>query len=192
MNSVNKPNKVADNMVVSLAYKLTVNGEVVDSADKNEPLEFLQGVGQIISGLEKAISGMTIGQSKTVTIQPDEAYGSFDPEALTEVPRDDFPTEIPLEVGVDLQVTDEDGEMLEARIVEVKKDSIVLDFNHPLAGKTLVFDVTIVDLREATEEEIAHGHAHGGDFDEDEFDFEEEDDFDEDFEDEDDDEDGKH
>lgn len=191
MNSVSKPNKVADNMIVSLAYKLTVNGEIVDSADAKEPLEFLQGVGQIISGLEKAISGMAIGQSKTVTIQPDEAYGSFDPEALTEVARDEFPTEIPLEVGVDLQVTDEDGEMLEARIVEVKKDSIVLDFNHPLAGKVLTFDVTIIDLREATEEEIAHGHAHGADFDEDDYDFEDDEDFEDDDEDEEE-EDGKH
>lgn len=170
MDTQNHPNQVADNVVVSIDYTLTVEGEVVDSTEGDEPLLFLQGHQNIIPGLEKELAGMKIGDRKTVTVSPDQAYGEIDPENIIEVPRDEFPTEIPLETGIELEVKNEEGEVLSATIAEVKSNSIKLDFNHPLAGKELTFDVTIIDLREATEEELSHGHVHFEDDEELEFD----------------------
>lgn len=173
METQNKPGKVADDVVVSIDYTLTVEGEVVDSTEGEEPLEFLHGHQNIIPGLERELSGMKIGDSKKVVVPPGEAYGEVDPENVVDVPRSEFPTEIPLEEGTELEVKNADGEVLSATIAEVNGDTVKLDFNHPLAGKELTFDVTISDLRAATEEELAHGHVH---YEDEGFDFEEEDD----------------
>lgn len=173
METQNKPGKVADDVVVSIEYTLTVEGEVVDSTEGEEPLEFLHGHQNIIPGLERELSGMKIGESKKVVVPPGEAYGEVDPENVVDVPRSEFPTEIPLEEGTELEVKNADGEVLSATIAEVNGDTVKLDFNHPLAGKELTFDVTISDLRAATEEELAHGHVH---YEDEGFDFEEEDD----------------
>jgi FKBP-type peptidyl-prolyl cis-trans isomerase SlyD len=116
---------------------------------------------------------MKVGDSKQVVVSPTEAYGEVDPENVIDVPRDEFPEEIPLEPGTELEVRNADGEVLSATIASVNGDTIKLDFNHPLAGKELTFNVTIVDLRTATEEELAHGHVHDEDED---FEYEEEDD----------------
>ncbi len=177
MDTQNKPRAVADDVVVSIDYTLTVDGEVVDSTEGDEPLNFLQGHQNIIPGLERELTGMKIGDSKKVVVTPAEAYGEVDPDNIIDVPRDEFPEEIPLEPGTELEVKNADGEVLSATINEVNGDTVKLDFNHPLAGKELTFDVTIVDLREATEEELAHGHAHA---EGEEFDYEEDEDFDED------------
>jgi FKBP-type peptidyl-prolyl cis-trans isomerase SlyD len=161
---------VADDQVVTMDYTLTVDGEVVDSSEGSEPIEFLQGYGNIVAGLEREIYGMSIGQSKDVTISATDGYGEIDPSAIVEIPRKDFPPEIPVKKGTQLQVKSEDGEILDAAIVAVSKDSVRLDFNHPLAGKELFFHVTIKELRDATEEEIEHGHVHseeGMEFEED-------------------------
>ncbi|HSM24190.1 MAG TPA: hypothetical protein VK856_04950, partial [Anaerolineaceae bacterium] len=111
--------------------------------------------------------------------EPKEGYGEIDPESIVEVPKDEFPEDFPLELGVEITVNTEDDEdeeaeeeEMEATIVAINKDTVTLDFNHPLAGKTLEFSVNILDIREATAEEIEHGHAHGDDS---EFDFEDED-----------------
>lgn len=173
MDTQNKPRDVSDDVVVSIEYTLTVDGEVMDSTEGDEPLQFLQGHQNIIPGLERELAGMKIGENKTVTVPPGEAYGDVEPENIVDVPRTEFPTEIPLEVGTELEVKNADGEVLSATIAEVNTDSVKLDFNHPLAGKQLVFDVTIVDLRAATEEELAHGHVH---YEDEGFDFEEDDD----------------
>lgn len=175
-----KPNNVVDDIIVTLKYTLTVDGEVVDSADENDPIEFLQGYGEIISGLEKSIDGMKIGDSKKITVHPADGYGEIEKDAYVTIPRDEFPAEIPLEVGTEIDVRDEDDEVMTATISEVTKNTVTLDFNHPLAGKTLHFDITILDLRIPTAEELEHGHAHGEDWEEYEFD---EDDFEEDDED---------
>jgi len=156
-----KPNVIADDVVVSMNYTLTVNGEVFESSPEGEPIEFIQGHGHIIPGLERQLYGMSIGDSKEVSVASDDAYGEVDPEAVMEVPRSEFPEDIPLLPGVQLQVRNEEGEDLDATITKVSADSIELDFNHPLAGKDLTFDVTVVDLRPATDEEISHGHVHG-------------------------------
>jgi FKBP-type peptidyl-prolyl cis-trans isomerase SlyD len=154
--------KVQDGHVVSMDYTLQVDGEVLDTSSGHEPLEFLQGAGNIIPGLEQELYGMLIGESKKVIVQPDEGYGALDPEAFVEVPKEQFPPTIPLETGIEIQVTNQDGKPMSARIDSVSDDSVRLDFNHPLAGKELHFDVKVVSLREATDEENEHGHAHGG------------------------------
>jgi FKBP-type peptidyl-prolyl cis-trans isomerase SlyD len=153
---------IQDGQVVSMDYTLRIDGEVVDSSDGQEPLEFLQGAGNIIPGLEEALYGMAIGEKKQVTVAPEDGYGELDEEAYVDVPRGEFPAEIPLEIGTEIQVTDQDGNPMFARIDSFDDEAVKLDFNHPLAGKTLNFDVTIMGLRAATEEEMEHGHAHDG------------------------------
>jgi FKBP-type peptidyl-prolyl cis-trans isomerase SlyD len=168
LDTQNKPNEVADDVVVSIDYTLTVDGQVIDSTEGDEPLQFLQGHQNIIPGLENELTGMKIGQSKTVTVPATEAYGEIDPDNIVDVPRSEFPQEIPLETGIELEVKNADGEVLTATIADVDGESVKLDFNHPLAGKELTFNVTVVDLRVPTEEEMAHGHVHVDDYDEDE------------------------
>ena len=153
--------KVQDGHVVSMDYTLQVDGEVLDTSSGHEPLEFLQGAGNIIPGLEQELYGMAIGESKKVIVQPDEGYGTIDPEAFVEVPKEQFPPTIPLETGIEIQVTNQNGQPMSARIDSVSDDTVKLDFNHPLAGKELHFDVKVISLRDATDEENEHGHVHG-------------------------------
>lgn len=156
-------NKVRKDLVISMDYELKVEGEVIDFSEEGDPLEFIQGHEHIIPGLEKAIEGMLVGESKEVFVKADEAYGAFDPEDFTEVPRAEFPEEIPLEIGTEIGIEDENGDELSAFIEEVTLDSVTLNFNHPLAGKDLSFKVKIVGVREATTEELEHDHVHGHD-----------------------------
>mgnify|MGYP002624847951 CR=1 FL=1 len=157
--------KVKDGVVVSLDYTLRLDdGEIVDSSANNEPLEYLHGYGQIIPGLEKALVGLTAGDSKKVVVPAAEAYGEVNMEAFEIVPRSMFPDDMELEEGLALKLRDaETNQPFNAAIAEVRENEVMLDFNHPLAGETLHFEVTIPALRAATEEELAHGHAHGPD-----------------------------
>lgn len=168
-----KPERVAKDVVVSMDYTLNVDGQVVDFSEKEDPLEYIQGYGQIIPGLEQAMEGMEVGESKEVSVPAEQAYGEIDPGAIVEVSRADFPPNVPVEVGTPLQVRNMDGQILDARISDIEGDKVKLDFNHPLAGKDLQFNVTVVDLRNATQEELEHGHVHGEGHDE-EGDFEDE------------------
>ncbi len=152
---------VKANDVVTLEYTLTVDGQVVDSSEQHGPVSYIHGVGQMIPGLEKAIEGMAVGDSKEVVVPPEEGYGPEDPEAFISIPRNEFPPTIPLDVGTGVQLSDPQGRVFNAVIHEVADDHVVLNFNHPLAGKTLYFTVKVVGLREATTEELAHGHVHG-------------------------------
>lgn len=161
MSDQEKPLVVADGVIVSLDYTLTVEGEVVDSTKEEEPIEFMKGYNAIIPGLERELEGMSVGETKSVTVAAQDAYGEFDPRQMVEVPRSEFPEGIPVEEGVELQVRDQQGNLLNAVISKVEGEKAVLDFNHPLAGKELHFDVKIAGLRAATDEELAHGHAHG-------------------------------
>jgi len=161
LNENNQSNILTDDLVVTLDYTLTVDGQIVDSSEGSEPIEFIQGYGNIVAGLERELYGMAVGQSKDVTVSASDGYGDVDPTAIIDVPRKDFPPQIPVKKGVQLQVKHEDGGLLDTTIVAVTKDSVRLDFKHPLAGKELFLHVTIKELREATEEEIEHGHAHG-------------------------------
>jgi FKBP-type peptidyl-prolyl cis-trans isomerase SlyD len=153
---------VADDLVVSLHYTLTLeDGQVVDSSEGSDPLQFLQGFGQIIPGLERELYGMTVGDAKKVTVAPTDGYGDVDPDAFQLVPRSIFPSHLELEEGMALQMRDQGtGQLIETYVAEIHPDEVLLDFNHPLAGEELNFDVEIADLRQATEEELAHGHVH--------------------------------
>jgi len=151
---------VQDGQVVSMEYTLRVDGEVLDSSDDAGPLQFLAGHDNIVPGLEREMIGMKIGESKDVVVTPEDGYGEFDEEAFMDVPRSEFPSDMEIEEGVELNVTDEDGQNQYARVESVTDDKVKLDFNHPLAGAELHFNVKVVALRDPTEEEMDHGHVH--------------------------------
>ena len=153
---------VGDDMVVTLDYTLRLDdGEIVDSTEGEEPLEILQGFGQIIPGLEDALYGMAVGEEKDVVVPPEQAYGEVDEDDYETLPRNVFPADMPLEPGMILDLQDTNtGESLEATIAEVQGDTVLLDLNHPLAGETLHFHVKVTGLRLATDEELEHGHVH--------------------------------
>ena len=146
--------------VVSMDYKLTVDGEVLDSSDDAGPLQFLAGYDNIVPGLEREMMGMKIGDSKDVVVTPEDGYGEFDEEGFMDVPRSEFPNDMEIEEGVELNVTDEEGQNQYARVESVADETVRLDFNHPLAGAELHFNVKVVALREPTKEELDHGHVH--------------------------------
>lgn len=151
---------VQDGLVVSMEYTLTVDGEVLDSSKDAGPLQFLAGYDNIVTGLEREMIGMKIGESKDVVVSPEDGYGEFDEEAFMDVPRTEFPADMELEEGMELHVSDEDGNQQMAFIESFDDDSVRLDFNHPLAGAELHFNVKVVALRDPTAEEIDHGHVH--------------------------------
>ncbi len=151
---------IKKNIVVAIDYTLTVDGEVIDSTKDREPLEFLQGHGNIIAGLEENMLGMEIGESKDLTVSPEDGYGKTDEEAFLEIPTNEFPENIPVEIGTELEVQDDEGKPAYARIEKIENNVALLNFNHPLAGKKLHFAVTVISLREPSEEELAHGHVH--------------------------------
>jgi FKBP-type peptidyl-prolyl cis-trans isomerase SlyD len=152
--------KVQDGLVVSMEYTLWVDGQVMDSSEGGDPHQFVAGVGNIIPGLEKEMIGMRAGDSSEVVVAPAEGYGEYDAEAFMEVPIDQFPEKIPVQVGTELQVQDPSGNPRYARITKMDDKFAWLDLNHPLAGKELRFNVKVVDLREATKEELEHKHVH--------------------------------
>jgi FKBP-type peptidyl-prolyl cis-trans isomerase SlyD len=153
---------VADDLVVTMAYTLMVEGEVVDSSEDNEPIQFLQGAGHILPALESELYGMSVGDEKEVTLSPEDGYGEYDEEAFADIPRSEFPDQIPLQSGVELQIKDQDGEIHYARIESSDAQHVRLNMNHPLAGKELNFSVRISGLRTASPEELDHGHVHLG------------------------------
>ena len=153
--------KVVDGQVIVMEYTLKVDGEVIDTSEGNGPIEFVQGAGNIIPGLERELYGMTIGESKDVVVSPEDGYGNVDNEAYMDVPREKFPANIPMEIGTQLELHDQAGNPMHARIDQVGDETVRLDFNHPLAGKELSFAVKIAGLRDATDEEREHVHVHG-------------------------------
>jgi len=151
---------VEDDIVVTLSYTLKVDNKVVDSSDEGDDLQFIQGAGEILPALEEQLYGLMVGDAKQGTLQPVDGYGEVDPEAFAEIPKVEFPAEIPLKAGIELELKDEDNEVHYARIDSVSKENLTLNFNHPLAGKELDFAVRVVALRLATAEELDHGHVH--------------------------------
>jgi len=154
--------KVADGQVIMMEYTLQVDGEIIDTSADHGPIEFLQGQGNIVPGLEQALYGMAVGESKDVVVAAGDGYGEMDNQAYMEVPRDQFPQDIPMDVGTQIELHNESGQPMVARIDQVGDTSVRLDFNHPLAGKELHFAVKIAGLRPATDEELDHGHVHSG------------------------------
>lgn len=152
--------KITDGIVVSMAYVLTVDGEEVGRADANEPLEYLHGAENIVPGLEAALEGKTVGTKLSVTLPPEEAYGDYDDDEIDEFDLEDIPGGANLEEGMIVEVEDDDGFVYVGTVMEITEDTIVVDFNPPLAGKTLTFDVEVLGLRQAEKEELEHGHPH--------------------------------
>ena len=154
--------KATKDTVVTVDYRLTLpDGEVVEISEPGDPLIYLHGHEDIVPGLEKALEGKGVGDRVQAIVPPEEAYGEYDPEGVEEVDRAEFPAEMELEVGGVITATDEEDDEVEFLVKEIKGDRVVVDFNHPLAGKTLHFDVTIREIRPATEVELEHGHVHG-------------------------------
>lgn len=152
------PELVVDDVVVSMAYTLKADKELIDSTEEGESLDFIQGYGSIIPGLENAIYGMATGETKLITVPAKDAYGNYDFEQIDDIPMTEFPEEIPLEPGLELELKDVEGDTLYGRIISVGKSRVKMDFNHPLAGKDLDFEITILSLRAATEDELEQGY----------------------------------
>jgi FKBP-type peptidyl-prolyl cis-trans isomerase SlyD len=156
--------KAADGMVVSIHYTLRDDeGEVVDSSSGSEPLDYLHGAGNIVPGLEAAMEGKAIGDKFKIAVPPAEGYGELQPAGAKAVPRSGFPRGAELEPGMQFFVRGPDGEPFPVWVKEVGAKEVVIDTNHPLAGETLHFEVEVVGMRAATEEEVEHGHPHGPD-----------------------------
>lgn len=158
---------VKDDVVVSIDYTLRLDdGEVIDSSEGREPLQYLHGRGQIVPGLERELYGLNVGDEKSVTVSAEEGYGDYDDERLQRVPLSNFPDDLDLEEGMSVRMRDVNTDQLfDAYIDEIDDEAVTLDFNHPLAGETLFFDIKVVEVREPSSEELAHGHAHDGNHD---------------------------
>ncbi len=136
------------------------NGTVLDSSENRDPLSFIAGKGMIIPGLENALMGKEPGEEVSVTIAPEEAYGEYNEDMSIQVSTDQFQGDEKVTVGMQVQAHNKDGSTQILTVKDIEGDQVTLDANHPLAGQTLHFDVSIEDVREATEEELDHGHTH--------------------------------
>lgn len=153
---------IAENTIVAIDYVLTNDeGEELDSSKDRQPMTYFHGVGRMIPGLELELDGKAPGDSFQVTVAPEAGYGVRHEEMVQDIPRDRFPEDMELEVGQTLQAQTPGGVQM-VTIVGVEEDHVRLDGNHPLAGVTLHFDVTVREVREAAPEEIARAHGHDG------------------------------
>ena len=153
--------QIAKNKVAAIDYTLTSDeGEVLDSSEGQEPLWYLHGVGGIIPGLERELEGKQAGDQLVVTVIPADGYGDRNDELEQEVSRDQFEGADELELGMQFQVESDAGPMV-VTVVEIDDDVVTIDGNHPLAGEKLNFDVTVREVRDATDDELSHGHVHG-------------------------------
>jgi len=152
--------QVNDKKVVYIHYTLkNKEGAVLDSSSPEAPLAYIHGKGNIIPGLEKALAGKSEGDTFNIHIKPEEAYGQRNETLVQAVPRDAFKEVDDLQEGMQFQAQTPNGPQL-ITVTEIEEDQVIVDANHPLAGETLDFDVEVVDVREATAEELDHGHVH--------------------------------
>lgn len=152
---------VEKNKVVSIDYTLTNDaGDVLDTSEGRGPLTYLHGNGNLIPGMERGIEGKNAGESAKLTIPPGEGYGERDEKMVQAVPRKAFPAGADIKPGTQFQGRTPEGARV-VTVVGVQGDDVMIDANHPLAGQTLHFDVTVTGVRDATAEEIEHGHVHG-------------------------------
>lgn len=140
---------VAVGKLVKLDYTLTVDGKEIETSVGKQPLQVIIGAKTIIPGLENGLTGMRVGEEKLITVEPKDGYGQPDPKALKEFPKSTMPKDLEPKVGMILQAQAPDGESFPAKIAEIKGDKVVLDFNHPLAGKQLKFQVKVLGIEQA-------------------------------------------
>jgi FKBP-type peptidyl-prolyl cis-trans isomerase SlyD len=153
--------QVQKNKVVAIDYKLTdAKGAMIDSSADHGPLTYIQGIGNLIPGLEKELEGKKTGDNLKVTIAAKDGYGERNDSLCQVVPRSQFESTEGLEVGMQFEVETEQGELV-VSVTKIEGENVTVDGNHPLAGVELHFDVTIKSIRDASAEEIAHGHVHG-------------------------------
>lgn len=152
--------QIAKNAVVAIDYTLTDgDGQVLDTSQGRGPLAYLHGAGNIIPGLEKALEGKAEGEKVNVSVPPEEGYGARDESLIQAVPKKMFAETAEPEPGMQFQAQGPDGARV-LTILKVEDDQVTVDANHPLAGQELNFDVAVVNVREASEEELEHGHVH--------------------------------
>ncbi|MDB2550196.1 peptidylprolyl isomerase [Porticoccaceae bacterium] len=153
---------IKDNSAVSFHYSLTDDeGQQLDSSAGKEPLAYLHGAGNIIPGLENALTGKAVGDSMTVAVSAAEGYGEVQQELIQDVPRTSFQGVEQIEVGMQFEAQTGQGGSVPVTVTAVTDETVTVDGNHPLAGKNLNFDVSIEAVRDATAEELEHGHVHG-------------------------------
>ena len=172
------PETVAAGKVVTLHYRLSLHdGELIDASEEEMPLSYLHGQGQLVPGLERELDGRAPGDKLAVKVSPEDGYGPVDDDAVQVVERSAFPDDMELEEGLSFHAVDEDDNTIMGTITSIVDQAVTVDFNHPLAGKELHFEIEITGVRDASDEEREHGHAHGADgHEEHEDDFDEEDD----------------
>jgi FKBP-type peptidyl-prolyl cis-trans isomerase SlyD len=136
---------------------------VLDRADTQDPFVYLHGEGQIVPGLENALAGLGEGDKKSVVVSPEEGYGAVNSELKIAVKKSQFPSAAEIEVGMQFETRSPDGQGMIFTVEKVEGDQVHIDGNHPLAGETLHFEVEVLGVRQASEEELSHGHAHGPD-----------------------------
>lgn len=152
---------IANDNVVEFNYTLKDDeGNILDQS-QGQPLAYLHGHQNIIPGLEAQLLGKKVGDKFTASIEPADAYGEFDDAAVQEVPRENFQGVDNIEPGMQFQSQTDDGHMMLVTVKDVQDDMVIVDANHPLAGKKLHFDIEVVSIRDASAEELQHGHAHG-------------------------------
>jgi len=154
--------KIAPNLVATIQYTLKDDkGTLIESSVGGEPLAYIHGVGNLIPGLEDKLEGKVKGDKLNVTVKPDDAYGERDETLIEIVEKAEFDDGEEITEGKEFQYDDEDGNIFHVRIVKIDGDKVTVDGNHPLAGKTLNFDVEVLGVRAATDDELEHGHVHG-------------------------------
>lgn len=158
--------KIDKHTVASVTYTLSIEGQEIEQAGKDNPLTFLVGVDSMIPGFENQLMGKNPGDNYDITVKPEEGYGEVNQDAIAYLPLDVFKVDGELQEdmlvpGMVIPLQDQDGNPMEATVLEVEEERVKMDFNHMLAGKTLHFTGEVLDVREATAEEIDHGHVHG-------------------------------
>lgn len=154
---------IGKHSVVSIHYTLKDDaGEVMDSSEGREPLAYLHGANNLIPGLENELQGKTTGARFQATIEPKDAYGDINEEFVQTISKQMFQGAEEIQPGMTFIAQGEGGQQRQVRVVEVDGDDVTIDANHPMAGKTLHFDVEVVEVREATPQELEHGHVHAG------------------------------
>ncbi len=154
-------NIVSNDMTVSFNYTLYVDEKTADSTPEGQPLAYIHGHGQIIPGLEKEMTGLKVGDKKTVVVQPEEAYGPYDDESVVTIDKSAFPEDFNFSIGHELHLQDDESNQVFTGVIKEFDDKTVkVDLNHPLAGKVLKFDIEIVDIHPATQEELNPPHSH--------------------------------
>ncbi len=153
--------QIEKNKVVSIHYTLKNDeGQIMDTSDGRDPLVFIHGNGGLISGLETELNNKKTGDKFEAIISPENAYGMYNEEAIHQVPLSGFQGDDELKEGMQVQLEGPDGVSI-AAVTKIEGDQVTLDLNHPMAGKTLHFSIEVMDIRDATKEELSHGHVHG-------------------------------